>query len=139
MKYETAIGIDCGVNTGVAIWNIKSQSFEYIYSCDILEAFYRLEVYTVLGKSIFYIENPNLRKWYGSNSNQKQQGAGSIKRDYSIWQTWFERMNQEYKEVNPKNIRTKMDSERFKTFTKWDKQTNSHSRDAAMMVFGLTK
>ena len=139
MKYETAIGIDCGVNTGVAIWNIKNQSFEHIYSCDILEVFYRLEVYTVLGKSIFYIENPNLRKWYGSNSNQKQQGAGSIKRDYSIWQTWFERMNQEYKEVNPKNIRTKMDSERFKTFTKWDKQTNSHSRDAAMMVFGLTK
>jgi hypothetical protein len=40
MKFETAIGIDCGVNTGVAIWNIKSQSFEHIYSCYILEAFY---------------------------------------------------------------------------------------------------
>lgn len=137
MKYDLAIGIDPGVLTGFAVWNIKEKRFEVVSSDSILNVMRKLEIYSVFGKNLFFIENPNLRKWYGKNSNEKLQGAGSIKRDYSIWVEWFNYNELEFKEVNPKNISTKLDSKKFKNLTKWDKKTNSHSRDAAMMVFGI--
>jgi hypothetical protein len=39
--------------------------------------------------------------------------------------------------VAPMNIKTKIKAEAFKRLTGWQGQTNEHSRDAAMMVFGL--
>ena len=131
-----AIGIDPGKVTGCAIWDCKKQEFYTVFSGGILDVMDKLEIYTVFGENFFFIENPNLRKWYGNNSNQKQQGAGSIKRDYSIWVEWFNKMDAEYYQLNPKNIRTKLDAGSFKNITKWTEKTNEHSRDAAMMVFG---
>ena len=136
-KYDNYIGIDPGTTTGIAIWNSKEKKFEYIYSGGILEVMKKLEVYAVFGKNLFVIENPNLRKWYGVNSKGKEQGAGSIKRDFSIWKEWFQIMDVEFIEVNPKDLRTKMDAKSFRNHTKWEERTNSHSRDAAMMVFGM--
>ena len=137
MKLDFAIGIDPGVNTGYAIWNTKEKRFESLGSGSILEVMRMLEPYAVFGKNVFFIENPNLRKWYGSNSNSKLQGAGSIKRDYSIWLEWFRYMGAEFVEVAPKNIKTKINQETFRSLTKWAEKTNSHSRDAGMIVFGI--
>lgn len=136
MKYDTYIGIDPGAITGVAIWVSKDKYFEDIFSCNILRAMDRLGIYTIFGNTIFIIENPNLRKWYGTNSKGKEQGAGSIKRDYSIWCEWFFMNGVEYMAVNPKDINTKMKAKPFKNLTGWNERTNSHARDAAMMVFG---
>jgi hypothetical protein len=137
MKYDSIIGIDPGVNTGIAIWNFKKKEFENMFSASILKAMQKIEIYSVFGDNLFMIENPNLRKWYGSNSNSKLQGAGSIKRDYSIWMEWFKMNDLTFKELDPKNIRTKVNSDSFKKLTGWNERTNEHSRDAAMMVFGL--
>lgn len=137
MKYDLIIGIDPGTTTGYAVWNVKNKNFEFVKSGKILDVMRRLEVYAVFGKNLFMIENPNLRKWYGSNSNSKLQGAGSIKRDFSIWLEWFEYNGADFRELNPKNINTKIDSDQFKKITGWAEKTNNHSRDAAMMVFGL--
>ena len=136
MQIDCAIGIDCGVTTGYSIWNVKEKKFEVISSGGILEVMSKLEVYAIFGNNLFFIENPNLRKWYGKNSNAKLQGAGSIKRDYSIWLEWFKINNAEFREVNPKDIRTKLSSESFKNLTNWSERTNEHSRDSAMIVFG---
>jgi hypothetical protein len=135
MKYS--IGIDPGVITGCAIWDNQKQKFNFIFSGSILDVMEKLEVHVVFGGNNFYIENPNLRKWYGKNSNLKQQGAGSIKRDYSIWVEWFTRNHVKFTQLNPKNIKTKVNSKSFNQLTKWDGKTNEHSRDAAMMVFGM--
>lgn len=137
MKLDFAIGIDPGTITGYAIWNVKEKRFENVSSGSILEVMRILEPYAIFGKNVFYIENPNLRKWYGKNSNAKLQGAGSIKRDYSIWLEWFEYNQAEFMELNPKNIKTKINQKSFKDLTKWEAQTNEHSRDAGMMVFGM--
>lgn len=136
MKLDTAIGIDPGTTTGFSVWNVKEKRFEIVSSGSILEAMRKLEIYTVFGNNKFFIENPNLRKWYGKNSNAKLQGAGSIKRDYSIWVEWFKYHNAEFEELDPKNISTKVNQESFKKLTGWDKPTNEHARDSAMMVFG---
>lgn len=135
MKYDFYIGIDPGTTTGIAIWNKKEDKFEHIYSCGILEAMERLKVYAVFGNNLFVIENPNLRKWFGNSGREKLQGAGSIKRDYSIWLEWFERIGCTYKEIAPKNVTTKLDAKSFMKITGYPERTNSHARDAAMMVF----
>lgn len=136
MKYDTYIGIDPGTTTGIAIWNPECKKFEFIFSGGILECMERLVIHTVFGNPLFIIENPNLRKWYGENSNEKKQGAGSIKRDYKIWLEWFEKCEVKHQEVNPKDVNTKMNAQSFKKLTGWNERTNSHARDAAMMVFG---
>ena len=137
MKTDYAIGIDPGTTTGIAIWDCKNKKFQCVYSSTILDVMRKLEVYAIFGNNMFYIENPNLRKWYGKNSNDKLQGAGSIKRDYSIWLEWFHYNKAKYQELNPKNITTKINSQYFKKITGWNQITNHHSRDAAMIVFNI--
>ena len=137
MKYDSIIGIDPGVTTGIAIWTPKTKTFHQIYSGSILEVMRKLECYAVFGNNLFVIENPNLRKWFGNSGRERLQGAGSIKRDYSIWVEWFSENKANFKDIAPKSVSTKLDSGNFKKITGWDKTTNSHSRDAGMMVFGM--
>lgn len=145
-SYKWAIGIDPGTKTGIAIWNIEKQSFYSIFTTNIVDAILtisgdieqgiRQTEYIGTKETLIRIENPNLRKWYGSNSNAKLQGAGSIKRDYAIWKEFFEYYDLSYEEVSPKNIKTKVSASYFKQLTGWDGRTTEHSRDAAMMVYG---
>lgn len=144
-KYKWAIGIDPGTKTGIAIWNIEKQCFYSIFTTNIVDALLtilgdieqdiRKTEYIGIKETIIRIENPNLRKWYGHNSNSKLQGAGSIKRDFTIWKEFFEYYDLAYEEVNPKNIKTKVPSSYFKKLTGWEGRTTEHSRDAAMMVY----
>ncbi|HET8829468.1 MAG TPA: hypothetical protein VFM79_09000 [Pelobium sp.] len=129
------IGIDPGTITGIAVWDTKEQKFDMIKSGGILEMMNSLTFYTCWGNNIFIIENPNLRKWYGKNTKGKDQGAGSIKRDYKIWVEWFAINGCKFQEINPKDVVTKLTSQNFKALTGWTERTNSHARDAAMMVF----
>lgn len=135
-KYDSYIGIDPGTTTGIAIWSAKEKRFISIFSGGILACMDKIAIYCVFGPTQFVIENPNLRKWYGKNSNSKLQGAGSIKRDFSIWMEWFKIHEADYIEINPKYVSTKLKASVFKKLTGYDGSTNSHSRDAAMMVFG---
>ena len=140
MSNKILIGIDPGVKTGLAVWNTKKQeltivnSMSIILAMDIIAMHFR--VLKDFGALNVYIENPNLRKWYGRNASQKQQGAGSIKRDYSIWVEFLQHHGIPYEEVNPKNVHTKLDAKTFASLTGWPSKTNEHSRDAAMLVYG---
>lgn len=134
-KADNFIGIDCGTNTGIAVWNVETKSFDLIKTCSILEALKLLEIYLVFGKNIFCIENPNLRKWFGKSGREKLQGAGSIKRDFAIWKEWLTSNNCEFIELAPKDIKTKMSADQFKKYTGVSYKTSQHARDAAMMVF----
>lgn len=135
MKNTNCIGIDPGTITGCAVWDVEKKEFESIFSGRILEVISKIEIYTVFGNNTFFIENPNLRKWYGKNSYSKLQGAGSIKRDYSIWVEWFTANNCKFIQLDPKHLNTKLPSLNFQKITGWKGKTNEHSRDAAMMVF----
>lgn len=131
------IGIDPGVKTGFAV-SIDKCLTEVI-TLDIDTAKQRvLDVFNNHPEAAISlrIENPNLRKWYGANANAKKQGAGSIKRDYSIWKKFLNHHAIPYQEVNPKTIKTKLSAQSFASLTKWNGRTSEHSRDAAMMIFG---
>ena len=130
------IGIDPGVKTGLAL-SVNKQLIQvvtmdiYAGQAWVLETINNYSDVIVLVR----IENPNLRKWYGANANAKLQGAGSIKRDYSIWKKFLEYHAISYEDVDPKTIKTKLDHKTFCNLTKWKARTSEHSRDAAMMVF----
>lgn len=135
-KYDYVIGIDPGVTTGIAIWDCKRKKFENIITCGILQAMEKISPYPIFHNVQFVIEDPNQRKWFGNSGREKLQGAGSIKRDFSIWKEWFAANEAEYVTIAPKNVLTKINAVKFKALTKCEIKTNQHGRDAAMMVFG---
>jgi hypothetical protein len=82
------------------------------------------------------IEDARLRKWYGSNSKDKSQGAGSIKRSCQIWEEFFEsNYTIDYQFVHPIKGGTKLKADAFKKITGYEGSTNEHGRDAAMLIF----
>lgn len=139
MSNKILIGIDPGVKTGLAVWVLGAKRFSNIVSKGIVESMLAVLLFkneNGVENITVYIENPNLRKWYGRNASQKQQGAGSIKRDYSIWLEFLQHHGIPYQEVAPKNVLTKMNAKTFASITGWPGKTNEHSRDAAMLVYG---
>ena len=135
-KYDYIIGIDPGVSTGYAVWHVPGQRFTRIQTCSILDAIEMVGSIADLNRNILVrIENPNLRKWFGKSGREVLQGAGSIKRDYSIWIEFLKSSNIPYEDVAPRNIKTKVSAEYFKKLTGWEGRTSSHARDAALMVF----
>ena len=130
MKIKYHIGIDPGVNTGVAIWNSEKKELE-CFSLMIHQAFELVKKYDCF----VYVEDARLRK-YITGGREKLQGAGSIKRDSKIWEDFLTDKNIAFKLIAPKNNRTKLDSVTFTKLTGFKGRTNQHERDAAMLVFG---
>lgn len=133
-----AIGIDTGTNTGIAIWDTSSKHFLEVKCLKIHEAFNLIEDYIKgLGKQNIevYFEDARLRTWFGNSSREKLQGAGSVKRDCSIWEDYLESKRIKYYPIAPKNNITKLNADTFKKITGYNGKTNEHSRDAAMLVF----
>lgn len=84
------------------------------------------------------IEDARKRTWFGNAGREQLQGAGSIKRDCKIWEDFLTDNNIPFELVAPKNNKTKINASVFKKITRWQVQTNEHSRDAAMLVFGFS-
>lgn len=134
---EIAIGIDPGTKTGFAVWNITEQRFESISCLKIHQALDEVFLANNKDKITVVFEDARKRKWFGNAGREQLQGAGSIKRDCSIWEDFLTDTKIPFRMVAPMNIKTKLKADAFKRLTGWQGQTNEHSRDAAMMVFGL--
>ena len=139
MPLNYKIGIDPGVNTGIAI--VESGTYVLIQTLSITMAMNYINTLLYDGNNIeIYIEDPNLRKWYGNNSGLKKQGAGSIKRDYSIWKIYCKENNIKIHPIHPKDVGSLFDNDiLFKSATKWLKKCSIHARDAARMVYKFVK
>src|SRR5690606_5848509 len=83
-------------------------------------------------EAFVFIEDPNLRKWYGKNAEAKQQGAGSIKRDYSVWTTFFNHYKIQFAPVAPRNVGS-LPPQVIKKLT-GKGRTSVHERDAICMA-----
>ena len=133
-------GIDPGVKTGLAIWNCGDQKFMHIMTVGIIRAIDNLEM-LFLNKCLHEIrfEDARLRTWFGNTGREKLQGAGSIKRDCSIWQEFCEQNKIPFQAIKPAAGNTKWNAEYFKRITGWKERTSQHSRDAAALVFGVNR
>ena len=133
IRLRYLIGIDPGVKTGIAVFDRNTNKFILIKTLSILKAIDVVEIH-VYDAEIWF-EDARLRTWFGNSGREKLQGAGSIKRDCSIWQEVCEKMEAPYKMIPPKNNITKTKADYFKRITGWEGKTSEHSRDAGMLVF----
>lgn len=143
------IGIDCGKNTGIAVWNSTKGAFISIDTMMIHQAMeYVLSLRERYDVKVLF-EDARQRKWYGhydkqlhrwvnsqENDIQVLQGAGSVKRDAVIWEDFLLDKGIPFFAVMPMKGGTKWDARFFKKLTGWPGRTSEHARDAAAMVFG---
>lgn len=131
------IGIDPGTHTGVAVWDSKEGKFLSLETLPIHRAM--VEVMNLrIGREILVVfEDARQRKWYGKgNTNAKLQGAGSVKRDCSIWEDFCKDYGIPFRAIPPVKGATKITPEYFKLISHYQGRTSEHSRDAAMLVIG---
>ena len=134
-----AIGIDPGSNTGLAVWNVAAQRLESVETLKHVEAlFYVYERYDSENAVIIF-ENANLRKWFGNTGREKLQGAGSVKARSSDWEQFCSHFGYRRRGIAPQSVRSIDNADTFKRVTGWQLRTSKHSRDAAVMVFGMSE
>jgi hypothetical protein len=135
------IGIDPGLHTGLAVWDTSSRQFLDIRCSGIVSAMDYLEhISRNRGIGLVVFEDARQRKWIPREKDLAQMkgramGAGSVKRDCSIWEEWCVARNIQYIASRPKNGMTKLTDAYFRGITGYDRRTNEHGRDAAMLVF----
>lgn len=140
MNKKIVIGIDPGINCGIAIWNTKRKEFDFISSCHIWVLFDRINNhYEQHGSGLLIrIENPNTWVPFKSitQNNSRLQGAGAVKQTYKHIIQYLDYHNIEYQNVRLQGSLKKLSSAKFKQITGWAEPTNEHGRDAAMLVYG---
>ena len=137
MTYKYYIGIDCGVNTGIAIWEKGRKVFVLVGSLMIHEARERVKEFCVSYPGQVFVKVEDARQVRFGTDKFKAQGAGSVKRDAKIWEDFLSSLGEAYQMVRPTKLLTKIPAERFMVITGYKGKTNSHARDAAMLVYGM--
>jgi hypothetical protein len=132
MKYAYVIGIDCGVNTGLAIWSCQNKDFDLFGTYKIHQAFEIVKDYFLKGHIFLRVEDARKRGNSSKNSSAMAQGVGSVKRDAKIWEDFLMDHGIPFEMLAPKN--TKVDVAFFEKATKIKARTSNHCRDACMMV-----
>lgn len=135
--YTYYIGIDAGTHTGVAIWSKKKKEFLLLTTLKIHQAMELVNNTMAKGSVFVRVEDARQRRWYGERSNLKQQGAGSVKRDCTIWQDFLTDIGADFEMVPPRKGMTKYSAETFKKVTGYNGLSSEHSRDAGVLVFQM--
>ncbi len=131
------IGIDPGKNTGYAEWDRINRKLLECKSLAIHEAMAQVRAMRDIGQlHLVAFEDARMRTWLGSKGREALQGAGSIKRDCTIWADFLGDLGVPFINVKPAAGGTKWTAERFAQVTGWQGRTNEHGRDAALLVLG---
>ena len=136
------IGIDPGTHTGLAVWDSREGKFLSLETLPIHKALDKVRVWMLTCKDTetefnVVFEDARQRTWFGKGDvSAKMQGAGSVKRDCSIWEDFCKDNQISYWAKPPVKGATKVSSDYFKMISHWTERTSEHSRDAAMLVIG---
>lgn len=137
-KIRFIIGIDSGVNTGIAVREINSQKHPFLKvdSVKIHRAMELVLEYHHIGGAFLYVEDGRkIKNYHPGNANiKKYQGVGSVKRDAQIWEDFLTDHNIPHVMVKPISRNTKWNAGKFKRLTGWKHRTNEHSRDAGVLA-----
>lgn len=139
MKY--CIGIDTGVRTGYALWDLESRELWDVDTLTVTQALFRVKAVSEAYRVKVFFEDARQRRWIPDTHDLRRemgrrQGAGSVKRDCQIWEDFCKENGIPYEAVAPQRNRTKLSAEAFASLTGWKGRTSVHARDAAMLVFG---
>jgi len=138
------IGIDTGVNTGICLYSREKKKILFLATTQIHKAFELVEGYFNEHKENVFvrIEDARLRKWIPKQKTEsaergRREGAGYVKRDAVAWEDFLKDKKIPFEMTAPKNNKTKLDQQTFSKITGYTGTTSKHSRDSAMLVFGL--
>ena len=135
------VGVDPGHHTGIAVWDTTSRQFLDIRCSGIVAAMdYLDDLASNKGIGLVVFEDARQRTWIPRENDIRQlkgraMGAGSVKRDCSIWEEWCSARGIQFIASRPKTGMTKLTDAYFRGITGYDRRTNEHGRDAAMLVF----
>ena len=135
------IGIDTGVNTGVAVWDSDAGRLIAMETMAIDEAMDYVRGLRSGNDVRVVVEDARRRRWVPDTHDIRKEmsrrlGAGSIKRDARIWEDFLKRNEFDFQMTPPRRGLTKWTRESFASVTGYTGRTTGHSRDAAMLVFG---
>lgn len=136
-KYKFIIGIDPGTTTGICVWNVSDRKIFALFSSSIVFAMDYIIRNFYNENILIRFEDARQRTWFGKAGVEQLQGAGSIKRDCTIWETFCEFWEFDFEAVSPRKNATKKTATYFQKLTGWQQKTNEHQRDAAALVYGL--
>lgn len=141
------IGIDPGVNTGVAVWTKTARMFTRFETLTVDECITYIRKYFRTDEVVLRIENPNLNSPTFNKSglpedpkkreaaiNRISQNVGMNKRDAERLITTFREDGYYVEEIKP--VSRKWTAEEFRRFTGVQKRVSQHVRDAARMCIG---
>lgn len=143
MSKHYSVGIDTGVHTGFAVWD--GHTFVEIDTLPIHRAMERVRHYVedaaLDGSTVTVVfEDARQRKWFprmtAAKDRARLQGAGSVKRDATIWEDFCKDYGIPFEAKAPKDNITKMNAQYFARLTGWTHRCSEHARDAAMLVIG---
>lgn len=136
------VGIDPGLHTGMAVWDTSARQFLDIRCSGIVDAMrYLSELQSTRQIGLVVFEDARKRKWIPRESDIREwkgraMGAGSVKRDCTIWEEWCRTYAVPFVNPAPRAGMTKLTDAYFRGITGYDRRSNEHGRDAAMLVFG---
>lgn len=137
------IGIDPGKHTGLAVWESECKAFDAVATLPIHEALDRVRrLFKTYGADLCVVfEDARQRKYLPRERNASEyrgrlQGAGSVKRDCSIWEDFCKDLGIRYEAIPPRPGLTKWSEETFRNITGWTGKTSNHARDAALLIYG---
>ena len=133
------IGIDPGTHTGVAVWDTREGKFLSLETLPIHRAISKVGFIAEFHKGDVQVvfEDARQRTWFGKGDTYaKLQGAGSVKRDCSIWEDFCKDYDIPFWAKPPVKGATKVSADYFKMVSHYQGRTSEHSRDAAMLVIG---
>jgi len=136
-KKRFAIGIDVGIINGFSVFDRQLKRLQIVKSCKLFELFIELQEWdnkTVEDIEVF-IENPNTWKVFTKPNPKEQQGAGAVKQTYKHIIEFLDYKQIPYTPTKVQGNLKKLNRATFEKITKWDKVTNEHARDSAMIVF----
>ena len=137
------IGIDTGVHTGIAVWDSEKGKFVYLDTLKIHEALNIVSSYAYKDIPLCVrFEDARQRKWIPFAKNVtgelgRAQGAGYVKAHCQIWEDFLRDKDIPFEMIAPRRNMTKLSAEQFGRITGYKGRTSEHSRDAAMLVYGL--
>lgn len=132
---QILIGIDPGTQTGFSIYDCQERRLTQVKSCSILNAIAFVRYYHIDREYQVHVVVEDARQVVHKTDRVKAQGAGSVKRDCSIWEEFLKSQKISHEFVRPNKKITKLTPGQFEQITGYQERSNQHGRDAAMLVY----
>jgi hypothetical protein len=139
MRKKIFIGIDPGVNTGLAMYTPAEKKLE-LFTVKIHEGFDTVAKLAPFFDIEVVIEDPNQWTHFQNSKDAKAklQGAGSVKRDFSAWRDFLNDWKIPLRAVRPDKTRNLYAKQvgMFAKITGYTKRSSEHARVAGLLVWG---